>query len=312
MTLIEAFEQGNVADFGKPDRVVDTVLSKVFFFGDRVTKVYKHEKAFYGDLTDESFRKEFYTEDFYWNHFMSPEVYRKLVHEVDDFYIEMVRIDSEKTLTKLSLTGMVTPETMRDLTVILVQKLRMISEEHHPKLEALFRRGLLNIHLESLEDLRNFAYMADGSIPRAKTDQIVDLLLRKSTEESYFEDPKRHRISAAIDNNPDNIIIDNAIRFIDIMPPKENWKVADEYFTIVRNAVDGFVLSSDALGDEVYTTYFAVNDPIPECVTLIYEIRSGMIQWAHRTFMGQPDIAEKYRQFTERRVLTLQEVMKGV
>ncbi len=311
MTLIEAFEQGNVADFGRPDRVVDTVLSKVFFFGDRVTKVYKHEKAFYGDLADEVFRKEFYTEDFYWNHFMSPEVYRKLVHEADDFYIEMVRIDSEKTLTKLLSTGMVTPETMRDLTVMLVQKLRMISEEHRSKLEALFLRGLLNIHLESLEDLRSFAYMAEGSIPRAKTDQIVDLLLRKSAEESYFRDPKRHRISAAIDNNPDNIIIDDAIRFIDIMPPKENWKVADEYFTIVRNAVDGFVLGNDELGSVVYETYKECSPLIPEVVTHIYEIRSGMIQWVHRHILGQHDIAEKYREFTEKRVLTVQEVTRG-
>lgn len=307
MTLIEAFEQGKVLDFGVPDRVIDSMLSKVFIFGERVTKVYKHKKAFYGDLADDQFRKEFYAEDFYWNHVLAPDVYTKLVAVDGDSFIEMTCIDSEKTLTKLLPMGAITREVMQNLTAILVQRLRDISFEHRAKLESLFARGMMSLHLESLEDLRSWGYVADTYIPRPQTDRIVDLLINSSKDESYFLDEERHHISAAIDNNPDNVlIIDGKVSFMDIMPPKENWRVADEYFTIVRSAVDGFVLGGEELGLSIYETYAQFQKDIPKIITLIYEIRSGMIQWAYRHILGQHDVAEKYREFTEKRVEELE------
>lgn len=304
MDLITRFEQGKMLGFGLPDRVIDVQISKIFFFGDRVVKVYKHQKQFFADLADARIRKEFYREDFYWNHAMSPEIYEKCVRVVDgddeDFYIEMHRVDGEQTLTKRLIAGAVTEDTMKRLVETLVQSLRRITVGHREKLQPLFLRGLLNVHIDSLEDLRHFAYLADAHIPRSDADAVVNTLIERSTKSEYFLNEHEHRFSAAIDNNPDNVlIIDGDIRFIDVMPPKESWRVADEYLTIVRNAVDAYVLGRDEIGDAVYEAYRYYSLPIPETVTLIYEIRAAMIQRVYRHILGQHDIAGMYREFLE-------------
>ena len=317
MTLLESFEQGKILGFGMPSRVIDTILSKVFLFGDRVVKLYKHEKAFYGDLTDADFRKAFYAEDFYWNHFMSPEVYQKLVavtlDGTEDFYIEMAYVDGHQSLTTLLPAGKIDKRMMMKCIEELVKKLRSISVEHRVKLEPLFSRGVLSLHLESLEDLRAFACMAEAYIPRHDADRMVDMLIERSKSDPYFSDNTRHHVSAAIDNNPDNILVINeSVHFMDIMPPKENWRVADEYLTIARHVVDAFVLGGEDFGKSVHKECGKYREKISDTAMWIYEIRSGMIQWAYRHMLGQHDLAEKYREFTEKRVLELQGIKNSV
>ena len=52
-TLIETIETGNFNKLGKPERIIETLISKLFFFGDDVYKVYKYNKAFFGDFSDD-------------------------------------------------------------------------------------------------------------------------------------------------------------------------------------------------------------------------------------------------------------------
>lgn len=218
----------------------------------------------------------------------------------------MKNIDCTKSLTNLLRAHEVTPVMMRVLTEKLVGTMREISVTHRARLEHLFARGWMKLHCDDLEDLRHFAYNVDEYVSRERIDEIIDVLLRVSRHEPYFLEHGGHRLSAAIDNNPDNVLfLNDRPSFIDVMPPKEEWKVADEYFTIVRNAVDGCVLGNEGLRNVVYKSYFEQNPVVPRSVTKIYEIRSGMIQWIHRIFLEQFDITEKYRRFTEDTVAEL-------
>lgn len=303
MALIDELEAGTFADFGKPDRVIDTLLSKVFLFGPKAVKVYKHKEAFYGNLADPEFRKSFFEEDFFWNRAMSPEIYLSLnavkgTDGSEDFYIEMNAIDTANTLTNLFEVGLVSKSHMSVLTEVMVRKIRELTQSRREKLTFYFEKPWRTQHLEALEDLRSWSYMAEG-IAREETDAVVNVLIDASRSEPYFETYDQAMLSVSIDTNVDNLLlIEGKPGFIDIMPPKDNWKVADERLTITRAAVDAYVLGGKELGDAVYETYRTFRADPPPVVRLIYEIRSAMIQWAYREILGQSERAAKYRAFT--------------
>lgn len=116
MNLIEAFDKNLIESFNKPaDKIIETIVSRLYFYGDKVYKVYKYEKFFFGDFGSPDFRKKFYREDFLWNHIMAPHVYSALrgviktgdkyeiakLSGADDFFIEMKKFDDNKNLTNL-------------------------------------------------------------------------------------------------------------------------------------------------------------------------------------------------------------------
>ena len=285
----------------------------IFFFGTRVIKVYKHKEAFYGNLADFAFRKEFYSEDFFWNHSMAPEIYLKLVgvkandvgfgvvslDVAEDFYIEMAKIDSSKNLTNRVAANKVTVEDMENVTHFLVEKLRSLTKERRAKLKHLFDLGWYKLQSDDLEDLRQWVYMAEDKISKNDTDVMIDLLKEKASKEPYFTDYNPTFLSVAIDNNCDNLLIlDGKPSSIDTMTPKDNWKVSDEYFNVARVAVDAYVLGNNQLGDAVYRTYYQYRPEPSNTTRLINEIRSSLIQWPYRHILGQYEMAEKYKTFT--------------
>ncbi|MEX0649397.1 MAG: hypothetical protein WD200_00155 [Candidatus Andersenbacteria bacterium] len=322
MDLLQTIKEGTFANYGIPKKVVDTLLSNLFFFEDRVLKVYKHKKAFYGDLADFDFRKEFYSEDFFWNHRFAPEIYLELLgvkqtvgsfsvvsfKEADDFLIEMAVIDDTQNLTNLLIGGTITAKHMQAVTGVLTEKLRALTGERKERLSHLFERGWPALQEEALDDLRQWAYLAEEYIPRKNTDAMIDLLKATAAKEPYFVNYDESLLSVAIDNNCDNLLLfKGKPSFIDIMTPKENWRVSDEYFTIVRTAVDAYVLGNKELGDAVYATYENYREAPPKDVTLIYEIRSGLIQWAYRHIISRHAQAQKYADFVLWKVKELQE-----
>ena len=141
--------------------------------------------------------------------------------------------------------------------------------------------------------------MASNHIPKETADEIVSLLYNKAENEDYFINHNPALLSAVIDNNCDNLLLfnDNP-SFLDIMPPKQEWKVSDKYFNIMRTAVDAYALGSKELGNAVLRTYGKYQAEPPINVALIYEIRSALIQWAYRHLINQHNIAQKYKNFT--------------
>ncbi len=312
MDLIQAIEKGQLAEFGQANKTIETLLSKVFFFGDRVIKVYKHVKAFYGDLSDFQFRREFYKDDFFWNQTMSPEIYLKLggvrltgsAFELcdfaagQDFYIEMARIDSSRNLTNLLARGEISVPEMEMITATLVEKLRLLTRERRDHLRELYEIGWPSLNLEALEDLRQWMYLADKRVPRAESDRLVNALLKSARSQDYLKQFDPAFLSVAIDNNCDNLLmLDGKPGFIDIMPPKINWRASDELFHVCRTAADAYALGSKELGDAVYRVYSKFRATAPDAIRNGYEIRGAMIQWALRHIQNQPELAEKYKNF---------------
>lgn len=315
MTFFEALAQG-ASPWGLPTRIHETAISKLFFFSDKVVKVYKPQHYFFADLENLQSRKKFFQDDFFWNHTASPDIYTTLggvridsrVHLVDfdegeDFYILMNIIDGTQTLTHLLQTHAITPHDMARMTSSLTNLLRTLTKE---KITSFKHYTSLGWHqlwkLDELESLRSWLRMAPPHITDDEIDRIMNLLEKASLSHSYFHNYDPAFFTVVMDNNSDNLLfLHGKPSFIDMMPPKEGWRIADEYAVVVRTAVDGYVLGGKEYGDAVYWTYAHYRDAAPSRITLLYEIRAALIQWPLRHIMNQHELACLYKQFMLRK-----------
>lgn len=293
-------------DFKKADRIVETLLSRIFFFGEKVYKFYKWKKAFYGDLSDANFRKQFIKEDFFWNNVMSPEIYKKLAilkneDGREDLCIMMNKLKSQKNLIDCVESSELTFDILKKFVADIIKKQREIASLRKEELTILLTKDLKNIEVEAIKDLRSWDYMAK-ELPKQKIDQIAEKLLAILRSPEYSEWRKVAKKSACIDGNGDNFIIENGeIVFIDILPPKYNWRVEDEVFNLGRAVADIRALGGNPkLAEAIYESYEKITGlKAPEAVKKLYEIRGAMIQVAYRYLLNQPQRAEKYLRFAE-------------
>lgn len=317
MDFSQSLEVGKFLEVNtKPDRVIETLLSKLFFFGDKVYKHYKWNKAFYGDLSDLSFRREFIQEDFFWNHSMSPDIYLTLLfvkkekgiwkettaHNAEDFCIVMKVIESDQTLTHLAEKALVTKEMLSNVVKEMIPRVRSITIQRGGALKNFLQKPLRKTLEQELQDLRDWAYMGNEYISHKEVDAIVDMIRLKSKSIDYF-DSKKVRIEASIDGNPDNVLLlkNGEVKFIDVMPPKINWRAADEFFNICRYATEITTFMDEKTARALYETYTVVtNVAIPEEVKVIYELRSALIMVTYRFVLGQKERAQKSLDFLKR------------
>lgn len=318
MKFSEALTSGGTK-YGLPDRVITTLVSDVFIFGEKVLKVYKKENFFFADLDNFASRKAFYEEDFFWNNVASPEVYLHLwgvkfeenKFELvpfglgEDFVIEMSKIDDSQTLTKILLRSELTKKNTEDFIDALVDALENLTKERRQKLNHLFERGLKKIMLDDIQSLYDWM-LTESRVTKLDSDAVRDLLIEAVHTEPYFSSTDMGSLSAAFDNNCDNLIlIDGKPSFIDILSPMEEWRVVDEYATVSRTIVDIEVLQSGELGKLARAKYEEYGRDIPIIAKLTHELRAAAIQWPYRYMIKQGDIAEKFGEYTKNKMREL-------
>ncbi len=324
MLFIEAMENGSVPGFGKADNIIDTVLSRVFFFGERVIKVYKHEGDFRSLRSEFAFRKEFYAEDFFWNHETSPEIYRKLVgvkerdglfeivslDEAEDFFIEMKAVEAHNNITNLLADNKLSGDDIEAIAISYVEKLRLLTKDRKEKLSHLFEMSWLERHHQHLEYLREWGLAAPEYISVDAINELIDTLQQAAAGDPYFINFNPDFLSVAIDNNPDNFLyIEGKPVFIDIMPAREEWKVSDEFFSFAGTAVSVRVLGSEALSQRMYEAYKRYRLDLPQKARLIYESRSALISFLYRHMTGKHELGERFREALEDNMSALKKLL---
>lgn len=320
MIFTDALEKG-MTRYGVPERVIDTLVSRVFIFEDRVIKVYRKEEFFFANLASFVPRKAFYEEDFFWNNNASPEVYLHLWGVVqegevfdfvppnlgEDFAIEMSKIDDEQTLTKLLKRGEITTNHTKDFIASLVDTLAMLTRERRQKLDHLFQRGLYNIMVDNTQSLYDWM-VSEKSFDETIAKEIFDTLSKSLEAVPYFKELPIEHLSAAFDNNCDNLILLNGKpSYIDILSPMEVWRVVDEYATVSRTIVDIEVIQSRELGKIARDAYSSYKRDLPKIAMLSHELRAAAIQWPYRYMINQPDLAEKYGEYTKEKLKELKD-----
>lgn len=307
MNLLEAFEQNLVEDVRQRtcDKIIETIISKIFFYGQDVYKVYKYEKFFFADFTSKDSRRKFYMEDFFWNRIMAPNIYLELKPAADDFFIKMKKFDDENNLTNLLLKNKISEKDIGKIVSEFVSRMKTLTESRKNSLEYDFNKKLIDIHLADLESDKNLLYLIPSFISKNWADKTFNFLKEISTNNSYFLNYNQNNLSLLIDNHADNVLFSNGeADFVDVLPPKESWRVGNLFFNICRFATDIAVLLNEDKAKAVYLEY-PNSESIPEQVKRIYEIRSALIQMWCFCAVDKLDIAKKYLKFAENKIYLL-------
>jgi hypothetical protein len=310
MLLIDALENG-LTSRGKPDKTIETVLSKIFFFGDRVLKVYKHRETTDGETLTQGQRKLFYEEDFGWNRAVAPEIYLSLkgfdssnefmevaAEAGDDWAIEMLLVDTKANLTHMLRDGNIDATTLSTVAHAIVEKIEFLTTKNRMAFDPLFKRNLASAEIQMLEDLREWFQYLESDVPADLRESLMTHIKTAVKNEPYFKDFTSSAYRVAIDTNDDNILfLQNKPTFIDTMPPKQRWCVHDPHLTLIRPTVDVAVLADDSLARNMRTVRESSYGRLPSMALLIYEIHAAGIQWAYRLTLKHNDLAEKYRDY---------------
>jgi len=311
-----AFQEGRVGGISeKPEKTVETLLSKLFFYPHKVYKIYKTEKNSFEDFSNFETRKNFCLEDFSWNQEMSPSIYLALrgvrkngdqwvettFGNAEDFFIEMNRVDDGQSVSNRLLAGEITDKNLVQIATLLTQKHKSLTQKKRESLKDLFQRNWKDIILETSEAERHYGYAAPN-ISNEWTDKIVDTWKNFIKKQSYFASSVsgNFHMQVATDNHAKNILILNGeVVLLDVFLPKRIWRVVDPAVSIARIATDVIVLANRQKASVLYKTYcnfFPL--PPPEILTF-YEIYSAFILAAYCQFIKEPHLSEKYRVFID-------------
>ena len=97
------------------------------------------------------------------------------------------------------------------------------------------------------------------------------------------------------------MFLDGEVNFVDVLPPKESWRVGDLFFDICGLATDIAVLLNDDKSEIVYQAYENSKN-VPEEIKSIYELRSALIQMWCFCSVNNLDTAKKYFDFAENKI----------
>lgn len=320
MNIVTALETLSVEGLKEGhDHIIETVLSKLFIRGDEVHKAYKHRVADFANLTHRETRREYISEDFFWNNIMAPEIYLELRHvlhdgkqfvhvnedSAEDWYIVMRKIDSGRDLLKSLEKGEVEQVELREYAKLLTERLRQLTEKKGEELSVHINKGTAHI---SSEVLGVCDWASVGADPHLSYDEVMrakELLKQALEREKYFNSPVS--LSVVIDTNPDNIIfLDEGVSFIDVMPPKDTWRVHDRYFPLCRTSADVSALSHKDHAESLHHEYAKTEVLPPEIVRTVYELAAALIQVPYRKMVGRDDLAAKYADFVRSQMKTLE------
>lgn len=322
--IIEAFLSGSAKGLIEPNIKVEhiqTQISHIFLYKTTAYKFYRRDNEGFNksfvNLADEAIRAKFYEEDFFYNHYFNPSVYQQLQkvqvadggvelkskNEVgDDLIIQMRRIDTTRNLTALLLANEL---KINDFQKIGFQMTKAIAEfPHKPKTG----KTCYEIMKIDLEDVENFAYLAEPLIRKEDTRRVMGRL-------NHYLDGKKERFAnlrekdfvSSIDNHSDNVFYeDSRVSFIDIFPPKEDWRIVEPLYVIYRLSADVEVLAGKEYADALidgHKEYYKIKETEDD-IRLFYQLYAAMIKGAYLYMLSmesgkRADEAKRYLEFVE-------------
>lgn len=310
--LIQSFLTGEIVNAQETPEHIETTISHVFLFREKVYKLYKNDNydfnTHFRDIANGASRKNFYETDFRWNHYFSPNIYRRLVKiyrndgkftlvksgSAVDIAIEMDRVDNAVNLTKLLRTKKVSRRELVVLSETMMRKIKLFPD-FHPKLSY---SDYLRIRLDSLDA---FMKIIPGTLPYQRRQHFMNIQ-RTFFEEhwQYFASFRTHEMSIAIDNHADNIfIVDHKPQFIDVYSPKEEWGIIEPLFNVARLAADVALYHSQEYGRAVLTGFRSVypQRKIQEEIFQFYALQAALIKGTYLFLLGDPTRKREAEQY---------------
>ncbi|OHA00605.1 MAG: hypothetical protein A3H71_02845 [Candidatus Sungbacteria bacterium RIFCSPLOWO2_02_FULL_48_13b] len=328
--IISAFLEGRIMglpEFGRKPECLQTMISRVFLFSTTVFKLYRKDSEIFNTLFSDlggDIRRSFYEEDFFFNHYFNPAVYKFLrgvkvgdgveLCEPDDknaydLVIQMDRIDVRHNLTEQLLNGTLQE---RDFHKIGYEMTKCIAEFPY-KLKT--DKNYYEIYYSFLKDLVGWTDSAAPFIPKEEARRVFSVLFPylegKKDELSHYTSKD---FVSAIDNHSDNVFYKNGeLSFIDVYLPKESWRAVMPSYNSVRLSTDIQVLHGKKYADALlagYGEYYPEEkrDPGFDMFQKVYMalIKGPYLFIMNRESRARHDEAQKYWEFIKKSVAMLE------
>jgi len=258
--LIELMKTGKFPDESGVPKHIETVISNVFIFENKVYKFYKNDNEFFNkdfrDLSTRVSRFSFSKRDFEWNNALSPSIYTNLIgvvvrgnkieiveseNKAEELVFVMNRADTTNVLFEKLVSGEVTVEDCYSIGKQFGENMKRVQKSLSDgnNLHHMFKDRIL--------DLRNWIKSVTEHISEEESDMYCDHLEDfRSKNKELFESRLTSEITTDGDFHSHNAIFSNGtLFFMDTFPPKEEWGKGHLHIPFYRIGTDILALSGD-------------------------------------------------------------------
>ncbi len=253
--LLELLHAGKVSGESGIPKHIETVISNVYLFNERVYKVYKNDNDFFNssfhDVSAKQDRFAFSKADFEWNQQLTKEVYLHLQGvKVDDAGIQFVDEKNAEELmfiTKRMPAGTILFDRLMksDLTTNDFYEIGRQFAEREKNFVwngAMSDESLLDSMLERYDDI--VAWIKDVEKVSALEKETLANMLKELIVRVYTHDSSR--VSICFDLHSLNAFyVDQTLYLFDTHPPKDAWRFGPPLLNLYRLATDVFALAGE-------------------------------------------------------------------
>ncbi|MBI2097698.1 MAG: hypothetical protein HYT46_02075 [Candidatus Vogelbacteria bacterium] len=257
-SLIELIKSGGFPGETSIPKHIETVISNVFLFDQKVYKLYKNDNEFFNkgfrDISGKAERFDFTHRDFIWNQTLSPSIYLRLYsvaleggqvvtnvpnEQAEELIIEMNRINEEDVLFEKLVHGKVSEKDCFLLGEQLANNLQKVKErltESHNYYEIFKTR---------VSDLRNFIKPVEEYVSNKEARTYCDFLdAFVEKNRNWFDGELSGQLVYGGDMHSHNAVFSNKqLYLMDTFPPKEIWRIEHRLVPLYRIGMDLWVLS---------------------------------------------------------------------
>lgn len=314
--IVQAFMKGRITGVvsGVPDSMIESGLAHVFFYGDKVYKLYKtyadKDHFIKGVLAPTVHREDFIARDFALNQHFSPKVYfNKYTVSYDAehdvvvigpavttsiyYVVEMQKLDFASNLHEQLLMGEVTYD---DLHMLGRETGRAIHTCPVVVPETVNWYQLATARMDLLEQFIN--WMADD-VRAMVIDSGALPAMRQHLEryEAEYREIAGQDLSVNVDNHDENVFfVDGEAQFIDLLPPMSSWWYGLPYANVSNLMINVEALMGEEAAQRVYDGYVTYVDAVPPTHRIGFtHAFAVVISIAHfSTVPGKEEVTDKY------------------
>lgn len=266
--LYKLVEGGKLEGFSGIPVHITTVISNVYVFENKVLKIYKRDNEWWNtsmqDLSKGQPRIDFITRDFKFNQKLNPAVYTALEVLVkegdkailrdpndddDELVVVMEKIDATQTMTKiLSEQKLSLDEYEKVGRDFITKKLSLTKDFLPTELTGNWYVQLIG----RFNDLEGWAY-GEHDFPKEVADAgMTKLRSILENQKDKFSAMRAVDLAVCIDCNSENLLyLNGKLSFMDVYPPKNEWRSAAFEHDIFRLGADIYGFA----GKEAYEAY---------------------------------------------------------
>ncbi len=325
--LIELFKAGKVPKETTKPKHIETVISNVFIFDEKVYKFYKNDSDFFNkgfrDISEKSVRFSFTRQDFKWNNMLNPSIYLKLVgikagdgsiifslndDDADEIAIVMEKVNDSDILFEKLMAGKISQSDSFSIGEQFAEDLKKVQKKLPEKY------NYYEIFSSLIADVREWIKSVSEYISIEESGKYCDYLdyFRRKNQQ-WFEGELSSEIAAIGDVHSHNAVFsDKTLYLMDTFPPKEAWFIGHKLLPLYRIGIDIWVLTGNKGLFESFLKGFENKSGIKidrrlDPVNTVYAsaIMVSYLYMLQRTDASKKEAAEKFHRFIQEYFATL-------